>query len=99
MSSCTTNKTNNNLISKSEESDFVKNSLIIYFDQNIGNKELLKKVDEFGAKIDYNYTNINAIAITIPDNSNINDAQQYFSKVKGVNSVSKNYINQLNKVN
>lgn len=78
------------------ELDYSKSSLIIHYDAVIGSEELLKSIEEYGAKVSYKYDIINAIAIRLPENKSLENAEQYFKKVKGVMQVSRDYIHELN---
>ncbi len=81
------------------EKKHVKNKLIIYYDTSVGNGYLLEKIKEYKATVNYDYKTIHAIAISIPEDKKIEDAEQYFKNVKGVIQVNKNYINQVNQKN
>ena len=48
------------------------------------------------AEIKYDYKNINSIAITIPANKKLKDAEKFFKSVKGVILVNRDYINKVN---
>lgn len=54
------------VISDREQQEYVANSLIIYYDAEIGKQELLEQVKSYRATVDYDYNNFNAIAITFP---------------------------------
>ncbi|WP_313385786.1 S8 family serine peptidase [Chishuiella sp.] len=94
--SCSTNKkTKKKQLTENKDLNYVKNSLIINYDPEIGNEELLKQIEKYGAKIDYKYENFNSVAITIPENKKLEDAEKFFKNVKGVSLISKNYIMKL----
>ena len=63
-------------------------SLIIYYDAKQGKDVLLKKAASFGAEIFYDYKNINAIAVKIPNEKTVEDAEKYFGSIPGVLSVT-----------
>jgi len=94
--SCSTNnKIKEKELAENKELNYVKNSLIINYDPEIGNGELLKQIEKYGAKVDYKYENFNSVAITIPENKKLEDAEKFFKNVKGVSLISKNYIMKL----
>lgn len=70
--------------------------LVIFYDVEIGKKPLLKAIEDYGAKINYQYNSIKGIAISVPKDK-INDAISYFEKVKGVLAVNKNEKSELHK--
>jgi len=78
-----------------ENEMFSPNTLIIHYDSQIGNAQLLKDVRDYGAEIIYNYRNINAIAIRIPDGVDIHTAISHFSEVEGVLQVNRDRKLQL----
>jgi len=57
----------------------------------------LKAVQHYKAEIFYDYQNFNAVAIKIPANKNLEKAQHYFKKIKGVILVNKDKIVQIEK--
>ncbi len=73
--------------------------LIIYYDSETGKDSLLQAIENYSAKIIYDYENFNAIAISIPKNRNLEQAKKYFEKVNGVLLVENNRIVELQKVN
>jgi len=79
LSCSTTKKVQNSLSSK---------NLIIYYDPNIGNDNLLKATEEYGAKILYIYKNFSSIAISIPEQVQVQNAIKFFNNVNGVISVT-----------
>lgn len=64
------------------------NTLIIFYDKEIGNKPLMQAVKNQGATIIYKYANLNGIAIKLPEGKNVDDAKAHFEKVKGVIQVN-----------
>lgn len=83
-------------VAESESRPYLRDSLIIYYDAEISKAELLKKIAEYGAVAKYQYTIINAVAVTLPKNKTIADAEAYFKKVRGVLQVQKDYIQSAN---
>ena len=71
-------------------------SLIIMYDGPRGKKSLLKAVKKYGARLMYDYTIINGVAIELPEGSDVHRARAWFQKVKGVVSVNYDRIYQLN---
>jgi hypothetical protein len=80
---------------KKDSTRYSPSTLIIYYDQQVGKKELLKAVKEYGATILYQYNNFNGIAISIPKGKTLDESILFFEKVKGVLSVHKDYIYKL----
>ena len=80
---------------KSEKREFTRN-LIIYYNPEMGNSQLMKAVADYGAEIIYEYNSLKGIAIKIPDGKSVVDAMTYFKKVKGVTSVHRDEIHHLN---
>ncbi len=76
---------------------FSSRNLIVYCDPEIGKAPLLKAVQHYKAEIFYDYQNFNAVAIKIPANKNLEKAQHYFKKIKGVILVNKDEIVQIEK--
>lgn len=72
----------------------IKN-LIIYYEPETGNEELLKAAKQYGSDILYVYKNINGIAVTVPKSKTVSDAIKYYEKIKGVLSVAKDEKMQL----
>ena len=66
------------------------NTLIISYDESIGQGPLKKAIAKYGAEIIYDYSIINAFTVRIPDGKTLEEAAKYFRKVKGVLEVSKN---------
>ena len=69
--------------------------LIVMYDAEVGKELLLKAIEEYGAKILYDYSIIPGIALEIPDGTDIKDAIAYFKNVKGVTSVERDRIYHL----
>ncbi len=63
-------------------------NLIIYYDAEAGNGDLLKAAEKYGSRVLYVYKNINGIAVTVPNGRTVTDAVKYYEKVKGVLSVT-----------
>ena len=70
-------------------------NLIISYDTEIGKETLLASIKEYKAEILYDYSIITAIAIKIPEETDIHDAIDYFKKVKGVVAVERDHIYHL----
>ncbi|MBR4755558.1 MAG: hypothetical protein IK076_01295 [Bacteroidales bacterium] len=71
------------------------NVLVVSYDMEVGKDPLKKAIHKYGASIIYDYRIINAIAIRIPDNKELEDAITHFEKVKGVLQVSKDRVYHL----
>ncbi len=68
------------------------NTLIIYYDENVGREPLRKAAVKYKADVVYDYGIIDALAIRIPEGKTLEEAARYFRKVKGVIGVSRNEI-------
>lgn len=75
--------------------DSTTGNLIIYYDPETGNKELLDAAKKYGSKILYLYKNFNGIAVTVPKEKSVEDAIKYYEAVKGVQSVNRDRIMHL----
>lgn len=71
------------------------NTLIIFFDAQIGNQALLVAIKAYSAEILYEYRSMNGVAIRLPNGTNLDDAIRHFEQVKGVLMVNKDQIMQL----
>ena len=80
---------------RDSDEEFTPNTLIIMCDEATGKEPLRKAIKEYGAEIIYDYTIINGMAIRIRDGVKIEEAIEYFKKVKGVVSVNRDRINHL----
>ena len=85
---------------------YSKNTLIISYDEGIGKVRLKQQyffisasvqraVRKYGAEVIYDYRIISALAVRIPDGKTLDESIEYFEKVKGVVSVSKDRIYQI----
>ena len=74
---------------------YSKNTLIISYDEGIGKVPLQRAVRKYGAEVIYDYRIISALAVRIPDGKTLDESIEYFEKVKGVVSVSKDRIYQI----
>jgi len=70
------------------QKQYSEHTLIIHYKGKKGKKSLLKAVKKYKATVIYNYGNINAIAIQLPENIKVEDAKAHFEKVKGVRQVN-----------
>ncbi len=68
-----------------------ENSLIVFYDENVGLEPLRKAIRKYGARVTYDYGVIHALALKMPDGKDIDDAAAYFRKVKGVLEVSRDH--------
>lgn len=66
-------------------------TLIIWYNHKY-KKKLLKAIKKYKAEIIYDYKNFNGVAIKIPEGKDIDKAQKHFQKVKGVLSVNRDQI-------
>lgn len=70
-------------------------NIIIFYDPAAGNAALLDAAKTYGSEVIYIYKNINAIAVTVPAGRTLPAAKKYYSKVKGVLSVTEDRKLQL----
>ena len=70
-------------------------TLIISYDEAIGKEPLLAAIEQYNATILYEYNIINAVAIRIPEGTDIEDAIEFFSAVEGVILVNRDHIYQI----
>lgn len=70
-------------------------NIIILYEPDAGNKDLIKEAEKYGSKILYVYKNINGIAVTVPKGKTVDDAIKHFKNVKGVLSVTEDKVMQL----
>ena len=70
-------------------------NLIILYDPETGKEFLMKAVEEYGAKLLYDYSLMPGIAVRIPDGADILEAIAFFDKVKGVTAVERDHIYHL----
>lgn len=67
-------------------------TLIIFYDGKKGHKALKKAVKKTKAEVIYDYNSFKAMAIKKPDSMTLEQAINFFSKVKGVLQVTKDAI-------
>ena len=77
------------------EKTSVSHTLIIFFDKKTGNKPLLKAIKKQGCTLLYKYKEFSGVAVKVDENQDIDKAIADFRKVKGVVSVNKDGIMQL----
>jgi len=65
-------------------------SLIISYDVEVGKKPLKRAIKRKKCEIMYDYKNFNMIAVRLPDNFPLAEAEEYFRGVRGVIHVGKN---------
>lgn len=75
--------------------EYSPTTLIISYDPEIGKAYLLDAVESSGSELIYDYSIITAIAIRKPDSMTLEEAIEFFKKVKGVVLVEKDYIYHL----
>jgi len=85
-------QTKNQQISlKKDSTRYNPKTLIIYYNQDNGKKNIVEAIKQYGATILYLYNNINGIVISIPESKTQEESIQYFKKLKGVLEVTKDY--------
>lgn len=77
------------------ENCFSPSVLIIMVDAETGKGPLKEAIKAYKAELIYDYQNINGVAIRIPNNRTMDEAIKYFENVKGVISVQRDEIMQL----
>lgn len=83
-------------VNMADDPEFVSmTNLIISYDPEIGKEPLLAAITDYKAQILYDYSIITAIAIKIPEGTDIHDAIDYYKKVKGVTAVERDHIYHL----
>lgn len=80
-----------------QQNRYAPHTLIIFYDAETGNGELLKEAKNYGAEIIHYYNTLKGIAIKIPENRDMQHAINFFKKVKGVTSVHRDQIQHLHK--
>ena len=78
-----------------QQQQYSPSTLIIFYDSEIGKEPLLKAIEEYHATIIYDLKIMKSITIKIPEGSKIEEAIEYFNKVKGVLQVNRDSIMQL----
>ena len=73
----------------------VSHTLIIFFDKKTGSKPLLKAIKKQGCTLLYKYKEFSGVAVKVDEKHDIDQAIADFKKVKGVTSVNKDGIMQL----
>ena len=73
----------------------VSHTLIIFFDKKTGNKPLLKAIKKQGCTLLYKYKEFSGVAVKVDEKHDVDQAIADFKKVKGVTSVNKDGIMQL----
>ena len=101
MASCSAKKAVHGIPTPAHDSEIAvpdnqaTGNLIIYYDPETGNKELLAAAEEYGSEILYVYKNLNGIAVTVPNGKSVDDAIKYYEQVHGVLSVHRDRIMHL----
>ena len=70
-------------------------TIIVTYDTEVGSKPLREAIKKSGAEIIYDYSMMPGMAIRKPENMSLNEAIEYFKKVKGVVAVEGEYIHRL----
>ena len=73
----------------------VSHTLIIFFDKKTGNKQLLKAIKKQGCTLLQKYKEFSGVAVKVDEKHDIDQAIADFKKVKGVTSVNKDGIMQV----
>ena len=71
---------------------FAPRTLIVMYDEKVGDGPLKEAFKEYGAEIKYEYGLVHAFAIVIPEGKDIKEAMGYFKEVEGVLSVERDRI-------
>ncbi len=72
--------------------EYVSRTLIVYYDVSHGKEALLEAAKKEGAKVVYDYKIINAVALSVPEKDNIEEAITFFEKVPGVLQVVRDQV-------
>lgn len=78
-----------------QTAEYSPNTLIISYSGKRAKVRLQKAVKHYRATIIYEYKNFSSIAIKLPEGKPLEDAINYFQKIKGVVAVNKDYIYHL----
>ena len=71
-------------------------TFIIWYDNSVGKKPLLKAAEKKHATVVYDYKNFSGIALRTPIETSIEDTKAYFESVRGVISVQTDHKISLN---
>lgn len=80
------------VVATQHDQNYVKGSLIIFYDSEVGSAPLMQAIKDYGASLIYEYKTMSGVAISIPDGKDIQQAISYFGKVKGVVTVGRDRI-------
>ena len=80
---------------RESEKNPVSHTLIIFFDKKTGNKPLLKAIKKLGCTLLYKYKAFSGVAVKVDEKHDVDKAIADFKKVKGVTSVNKDGIMQI----
>ena len=83
------------LAKREREKTPVSHTLIIFFDKKTGSKPLLKAIKKQGCTLLYKYKEFSGVAVKVDEKHDIDQAIADFKKVKGVTSVNKDGIMQV----
>ncbi len=81
--------------SRTGQNSPTSHTLIIFFDKKTGNKPLLKAIKKQGCTLLYKYKEFSGVAVKVDEKHDVDKAIADFKKVKGVVSVNKDGIMQL----
>lgn len=79
---------------KTVAEEVAPHNLIIFYEPQTGDAELLKAAEKYGSEVLCEYKNFNGIAVTVPRERSIPDAIKYYEQVKGVLSVTQDRLLQ-----
>ena len=71
------------------------NVFLLMYDSEVGKEPLMKAIKEYKCEIVYDYGIINGMALKKPEDKTLEEAMQYFKKVKGVVSVEYDHVYHL----
>ena len=89
------------------EQDFAKNlqnptaynqinqTLIIFYDAQIGSKPLFQMIEAYHAELLYHYQTLHGVAVRLPNGVDPKDAKKKFEQVEGVLGVDYDQVVQL----
>ena len=80
---------------RESEKNPVSHTLIIFFDKKTGYKPLLKAIKKLGCTLLYKYKAFSGVAVKVDEKHDVDKAIADFKKVKGVTSVNKDGIMQI----
>lgn len=84
-------------IAMTTQANQVNHNLIIFYDPDITDTTaLIQAVNQYGATLLYRYNILHGIAVAIPQDQILENAEHYFYQIQGVQLINRDHIEQLN---